>query len=85
MTTHATPATPRPPRALTPASLRLRQALRQRRLRRADLEAALEISGPTATKYLADPLHLDGHQRRRLARLLGVSASQVDALLRADN
>jgi len=59
----------------------LRQLLRQRRLRRTDLAAALEVSLPTATRYLADPLLLDGYQRRRLARLLRVPVLLLDEYL----
>lgn len=59
----------------------LRLLLRQRRLRRTDLAACLGVSLPTATRYLADPLLLDGHQRRRVARLLRVPVLLLDECL----
>lgn len=65
----------------TPAGVLLRQQLRQRRLSRVDLAAALDCSLPTATRYLSDPLLLDGHQRRALARLLRIPVLLLDELL----
>lgn len=65
----------------TPAGLLLRRQLRQRRLTRVDLATALDVSLPTATRYLADPLLLDGHQRRALARLLRLPVLLLDELL----
>lgn len=65
----------------TPAGYLLRQQLRRRRLTRVDLATALDVSLPTATRYLADPLLLDGHQRRALARLLRLPVLLLDELL----
>lgn len=65
----------------TSAGLFLRRQLRLRRLQRVDLARALDCSLPTATRYLADPLLLDGHQRRALAALLRLPVLQLDELL----
>lgn len=65
----------------TPAGHVLRRQLRLRRLQRVDLARALDCSLPTATRYLADPLLLDGHQRRRLAALLRLPVLHLDELL----
>lgn len=65
----------------TAAGHLLRRQLRLRRLQRTDLARALDVSLPTATRYLADPLLLDGYQRRQLATLLRVPTLLLDELL----
>ena len=62
-----------PPPSRRLAHPRLSRWLRLRRLNRADVARALEVSLPTASRYLHDPLLLDGYQRRTLAALLGTS------------
>lgn len=58
-----------------PAELRV--LLRRRALTRADLAACLQISLPTATRYLSDPLLLNGYQRQRVAELLQLEEHQL--------
>jgi len=61
----------------------LRALLRRRAITRADLAAALQVSLPTATRYLADPLLLNGYQRRTVARLLQLEEHQLAPHLEA--
>lgn len=55
----------------------LRELLRRRALTRTDLAEALQVSLPTATRYLADPLLLNGYQRRAVAELLDLEEDQL--------
>lgn len=55
----------------------LRALLRRRALTRADLAACLQVSLPTATRYLQDPLLLNGYQRRAVADLLQLEEEQL--------
>jgi predicted transcriptional regulator len=66
---------------MTPTSEQLRRVLNRRNLFRYDVAKALNVSLATASRYLADPLLLDGYQRQKLAELLGVTCQAVDRLL----
>ena len=59
----------------------LRQLLRHRRLKRTDVSRILNISLPTATRYLKDPMRMDGYQRRAIAELLMIEESQLHEVL----
>lgn len=59
----------------------LRQLLRHRRLKRTDVSRILNVSLPTATRYLSDPMRMDGYQRRAMAELLQIEEAQLHEVL----
>lgn len=65
----------------TPTTESLRAALQRRRLYRYDVARILGVSLATASRYLSDPLLLNGYQRRALAELLKVAEVELTRML----